>query len=100
MDELCKDGVVENFNEQDTTVIAISKVLPLIASKELTKRQNECLTLHYTYGMTQREIADRLNLSQPTVAKHLNSGRKILSKFLSYCLFSVNQANEQWLKYF
>lgn len=94
IDELCDNSV----DEQKATSIAISGTLKLILEKELTKRQYECIKLFYFDGLSQTEIAQRLMINQSTVCRHLRSAKSIINKILTYCYYSVNQANEQWLK--
>lgn len=77
---------------------AMSKVLPLIIKNELTDRQSICLRLFYVHNKSQLEIAKELKLSQPTVSRHINAAKDIVTKYLNYCLYTVNTANEQWLK--
>lgn len=77
---------------------AMSKVLPLIIKNELTDRQSLCLRLFYVHNKSQLEIAKELKLSQPTVSRHISTAKEIVKKYLNYCLYTVNSANEQWLK--
>ena len=77
---------------------AMSKVLPLIIKNELTDRQSICLRLFYVHNKSQLEIAKELKLSQPTVSRHISTAKDIVAKHLNYCLYTVNSANEQWLK--
>lgn len=77
---------------------AMSKVLPLIIKNELTERQSICLRLFYVHNKSQLEIAKELKLSQPTVSRHISTAKDIVAKYLNYCLYTVNTANEQWLK--
>lgn len=77
---------------------AMSKVLPLIIKNELTERQSICLRLFYVHNKSQLEIAKELKLSQPTVSRHISTAKNIVTKYLNYCLYTVNSANEQWLK--
>ncbi len=90
----CDDG----FDENKILMKAVSKVLPLIIKNELTERQSLCLRLFYVHGKNQTEIANRLKLSQPTVSRHIKTAKSITNKCLSYCIYAVKQANEQWLK--
>lgn len=86
------------YDEQRILIKSISKALPLIIKNELTERQSLCLRLFYVFGKSQVEIARELKLSQPTVSRHIKTAKDIVNKFLSYCFYSVKQANEQWLK--
>lgn len=88
----------EGFDEQRILIKAISKVLPIIIKNELTDRQSICLRMFYVHGKNQMEIAKELKLSQPTVSRHIATAKDIVNNCLSYCFYSVKQANEQWLK--
>lgn len=88
----------DGFDEQRILIKAISKVLPIIIKNELTDRQSLCLRMFYIHGKNQIEIARELKLSQPTVSRHIATAKDIVNNCLSYCFYSVKQANEQWLK--
>jgi len=49
-------------------------------TRNLTSRQNECLTLYYLRGHPQREIAGRLGIHQTTVSQHIRYGLKKLRR--------------------
>lgn len=88
----------DGFDERKVLKNSITKVLPLILKNELTDRQNLCLRLFYVHGKSQTEIAKELKLSQPTVSRHIKTAKDITNKCLTYCIYAVKQANEQWLK--
>lgn len=88
----------DGFDDRKVLLTSVSKVLPLIIKNELTERQSLCLRLFYVYGKSQTEIARQLKLSQPTVSRHIKTAKDIVNKCLTYCIYSVKQANEQWLK--
>lgn len=88
----------EGFDERKVLKNSITKVLPLILKNELTDRQSLCLRLFYVHGKSQTEIARELKLSQPTVSRHIKTAKDITNKCLTYCIYAVKQANEQWLK--
>ena len=88
----------DELDEQRILIKSISKVLPLIIKNELTPRQNLCFRLFYVHNKSQLEIANELRLSQPTVSRHITKAKDITNKYLNYCYYSVNKANEQWLK--
>lgn len=48
----------------------------------LTDQQMQCMWLYYWEEHTQVEIAELLDISQPTVNQHLEYGRKKLKKLL------------------
>lgn len=88
----------DGFDERKVLKNSITKVLPLILKNELTDRQSLCLCLFYVHGKSQTEIAKELKLSQPTVSRHIKTAKDITNKCLTYCIYAVKQANEQWLK--
>lgn len=88
----------DGFDERKVLKNSVTKVLPHILKNELTPRQSLCLRLFYVYGKSQTEIARELKLSQPTVSRHIKSAKDITNKCLTYCVYAVKQANEQWLK--
>jgi len=53
-------------------------------ARNLTARQNECLSLYYLQGHPQREIAARLGIHQTTVSQHI---RYALKKLKACCIF-------------
>ncbi len=57
----------------------------------LTPRQMECIQLFYREGLTQRQIASQLGISQPTVTQHLQSAYTIIRKCLSEPLRTTYQ---------
>ncbi len=94
----CNPFTEDGFDEQKIMMKAISKALPVIIKNELTPRQSLCLRMFYIHGKSQIEIARELKLSQPTVSRHIKTAKDITNKFLGYCIYSVKQANELWLK--
>lgn len=88
----------DGFDDRKVLLTSVSKVLPLIIKNELTERQSLCLRLFYVYGKSQTEIARQLKLSQPTVSRHIKTAKDIVNKCLTYCIYCVQKANEQWLK--
>lgn len=91
-------GNDDGFDDRKVLLTSVSKVLPLIIKNELTERQSLCLRLFYVHGKSQTDIARELRLSQPTVSRHIKTAKDIVNKCLTYCIYSVKQANEQWLK--
>jgi hypothetical protein len=47
----------------------------LVRSPQLSRRQKEIMTLYYFGGKTQKEIAAKLGISQPTVNFHITGRR-------------------------
>lgn len=88
-----------DMDSQKISRKAISSVLPLILKNDLTERQQSCLKLKYVSNLSQAQIADRLNLSQPTVCRHISTAKDIVNNRLSYCLVALNRANRLWIEY-
>lgn len=88
-----------DMDSQKISRKAISSVLPLILKNDLTERQQSCLKLKYVSNLSQTQIADRLNLSQPTVCRHISTAKDIVNNRLSYCLVALNRANSLWIEY-
>ncbi len=57
----------------------------------LTPRQMKCIQLFYWEGLTQRQIASQLGISQPTVAQHIQSAYTIIRKCLNEPLRTTYQ---------
>ncbi len=54
--------------------------------KQLTARQYEVLLLNEVEGLSGKEIAHKLGISQSAVSRHLTRGKKRLRVLLSYNL--------------
>ena len=89
----------EDLDSQKVSRSAISSVLPLILKNDLTDRQRACLKMKYVEDLNQAEIAKRLNLSQPTVCRHIAIAKSIVNNRLSYCLVALNRANNMWINW-
>lgn len=59
----------------------VSPAVEALIDTHLTRRQREVVKLYYFYGKTQEDIAVILNLTQPTVSRHLfgtvRDGKKV-----------------------
>lgn len=55
-----------------------------VMARNLTARQNECLTLYYLQGHPQREISARLGIHQTTVSQHVRYALKKLRRLCSF----------------
>lgn len=94
-----EDDYYSDIDSQTISKKAISTVLPLIMKNDLTERQRSCLKLKYVNNLNQAEIAGRLNLSQPTVCRHISTAKSIVNNRLAYCLAAVNKANKMWIEF-
>lgn len=91
------DFATKDINSNDVTKIAIESILPMIFNNELTQQQRKCLNLKYNQNLNQTEISKKLKLKQPTVSKHISTGKKIVNDRLSYCLMALEKANKIWI---
>ncbi len=85
-------------NDNSITISVLKSVLPIIIENELTTRQKDCLKLHYYKNLSQDEIAKELHLSQPTVCKHLKSGKSAVNESLKYCMIALCKAEREFDK--
>jgi len=82
----------EGYDRERAERAAVAKLLPVIMERELTKRQSVCLRYHYIHGKSQQEIAEILQLSQPTVSRHLQAAKRIVNEELAYCYAAMHTA--------
>lgn len=94
-----EDDYFSDLDEQKINKSAVSTVLPLIMKNDLTERQRSCLTLKYVNNLNQAEIAEKLNLSQPTVCRHIATAKGIVNNRLAYCLTALSKANKMWIEF-
>lgn len=73
-------------------------MIPVILEKELTDRQRECIELAYFKNMSQRQVAKKLGLTQPTVKKHIDSGCERMKNILKYCFYAAEKAETFYLE--
>lgn len=68
----------------ERSVVARQELRRLQAALDrLPPRCREALTLRKVEGLQRKEIAQRMGVSEPTVAKHLAAGMYVLAEFLS-----------------
>lgn len=88
----------EDFDENKILLRSLSYILPLIVKQELTQKQRLCFELFYINNKSQSEIARIMHLSQPTVSRHINSAKDIVTKIANYCFAAVKNANDRWIE--
>lgn len=81
----------DGYDMQSAKSKAVSVVLPLIIKNELTPKQGLCLKYYYINKKSQREIADLLKLSQPTVSRHINTAKAVVNAYLQYCYIALSK---------
>lgn len=74
----------------------LNNLLPIIIDNELTEKQSLCIRYKYIYHKTQQEISELLKLSQPTVSRHITTGKAVLNKRLQYCYIAISNALTCW----
>ncbi len=84
------------FDVERAEYKAFAKLIPIIMENELTERQSICLKYRYVYGKSQKEIARLLQLSQPTVSRHIQTAKAILNNELAYCCAAVRTALNEY----
>lgn len=52
----------------------------------------------YINGKTQKEIANLMKLSQPTVSRHINAAKEILNNSLKYCYIALEKGIDEYEK--
>ena len=65
---------------------SIKKILPKVIETELTSQQAAAIKAHFYERLKQKEIAERMGISQPTVCRLINLGTKTLLNRLSYAM--------------
>lgn len=80
------------------TVGVMKNMIPIILEKELTDRQRECIELAYFKNMSQRQVAKKLWLTQPTVKKHIDNGCERMRNILKYCFYAVEKTETFYLE--
>lgn len=91
-------SMASSYDREKAKQKAFSVILPLIMSNELTEKQSICLRYKYLQGKSQAEIAQILNLSQPTVSRHISTGKDIVNNSLKYCYLALNKAIDEYDK--
>lgn len=86
--------VFNDFENVETVILlfgkAVKKVLPKIMKENLTLIQYKCCEKYFFEQKTQKQIADELEISQPTVCRHLKGATKILLNRLN-CAILVSK---------
>jgi len=76
----------ENSNSNSELVIRLQRNLSRAREQELTRRQQEVLTLYFDYGMTMPQIAQQLGVSSSTISRTVRRAKRRLYKCLKYSL--------------
>lgn len=77
---------------------AMASIIPLIINNELTEKQSLCFRYKYISGKNQKEIAEIMHLSQPTVSRHINTAKDVLNASLKYCYVALSKGLDEYDK--
>lgn len=91
-------SMAESYDRERAKQKAFSVIVPMIMNNELTEKQSVCLRYKYLMGKNQAEIAEILNLSQPTVSRHISTGKDIMNNSLKYCYLALSSAIDEYEK--
>ena len=73
---------LQNTNEIEHKKLL--KIVTKIVTGELTKRQKECITMHYYNNLNITQIATELNIDKSTASRHVTRAKNKLKKLLEY----------------
>ena len=76
----------ENSNNNSELVLRLRQNLTRAREQELTRRQQEVLTLYFDQGMTMSQIARELGVSASTISRTVRRAKRRLYKCLKYSL--------------
>lgn len=92
VDQAAYDAYIAQLGADDSAFRAAFREAFFEALQEqLTARQYEVLLLNEVEGLSGKEIAHKLGISQSAVSRHLTRGKKRLRVLLSYNLELRNQ---------
>lgn len=95
----CTDySKLDGYDREKAKQKAFQAVVPLIMSNELTQKQSVCLRYKYINNKNQAEIAEILQLSQPTVSRHISTAKEIMNNSLQYCYIALTKAIDEYEK--
>jgi len=77
---------------------AFALVLPKIIESDLTQMQRICIQMKYVNNLSQCEIAKKLGITQPSVSRHIASGKRIINDKLKYCYIALTKALYEYEK--
>ena len=93
----CTDySKLDGYDREKAKQKAFQAVVPLIMNNELTKKQSVCLRYKYINNKNQAEIAEILQLSQPTVSRHISTAKEIMNNSLQYCYIALTKAIDEY----
>ena len=87
---------LDGYDREKAKQKAFQTVVPLIMNNELTQKQSVCLRYKYINNKNQAEIAELLQLSQPTVSRHISTAKEIMNNSLQYCYIALTKAIDEY----
>ena len=79
-----KYAILSSFSNGNDRLKYVEELFEdILANSGLTDRQSEALRLHYEIGYSQTEIANRLDISIPSVNNRISAAIKRIDKELS-----------------
>ena len=87
---------LDGYDKEKAKQKAFQAVVPLIMNNELTQKQSVCLRYKYINNKNQAEIAEILQLSQPTVSRHISTAKEIMNNSLQYCYIALTKAIDEY----
>ena len=87
---------LDGYDREKAKQKAFQTVVPLIMNNELTQKQSVCLRYKYINNKNQAEIAEILQLSQPTVSRHISTAKEIMNNSLQYCYIALTKAIDEY----
>ena len=93
----CTDySQLDGYDREKAKQKAFQAVVPLIMNNELTQKQSVCLRYKYINNKNQAEIAELLQLSHPTVSRHISTAKEIMNNSLQYCYIALTKAIDEY----
>lgn len=84
-----KDETTVNFRKR-FNIYSNKKVLNIIMKDYLTTRQYVVACEILIYNKTEKDVADMLGISQPTVSRHLNNAIKTIKHYEDFLNKVIN----------
>lgn len=85
LDSIGYDVAQSAGDEPDARRLYRLRLIRRIAEGELTLRQQQCFELYFQEGMCERDIAQAIGVSVPTVSRHLSRAIRRIRRILRYC---------------
>lgn len=84
VNKLAYSMFIEKHSDNKDEIHRLKKKINLAIKNELNTRQKQCITLHYYNLYSQKEIANKLEITPACVCYHIKQAKKILYTMLKY----------------